>query len=96
MALNDIQKDSRLYSGWNRYKVITADLAPVIFGTALGSIGGVAFGMPAVFGLVGGVLGDHAKEYIKAEIQTNKEEEVRKYYRGEKEVNGILGRNDQS
>ena len=36
MALNDIQKDSRLYSGWNRYKVITADLAPVIFGTALG------------------------------------------------------------
>ena len=41
MALKDIQKDSRLYSGWNRYKVITADLAPVIFGTALGS-GGVA------------------------------------------------------
>ena len=31
MALKDIQKDSRLYSGWNRYKVITADLAPVIF-----------------------------------------------------------------
>ena len=66
MALKDIQKDSRLYSGWNRYKVITADLAPVIFGTALGS-GGVAFGMPAVFGLVGGVLGDYEKEYIKAE-----------------------------
>ena len=38
MALKDIQKDSRLYSGWNRYKVITADLAPVIFGTALGSL----------------------------------------------------------
>ena len=79
MALNDIQKDSRLYSGWNRYKVITADLAPVIFGTALGS-GGVAFGMPAVFGLVGGVLGDYTKEYIKAEIPTDKEEKVRKYY----------------
>ena len=79
MALKDIQKDSRLYSGWNRYKVITADLAPVIFGTALGS-GGVAFGMPAVFGLVGGVLGYYTKEYIKAETPTNKEEEVRKYY----------------
>ena len=79
MALKDIQKDSRLYSGWNRYKVITADLAPVIFGTALGS-GGVAFGMPAVFGLVGGVLGDYTKEYIKAEIPTDKEEKVRKYY----------------
>ena len=79
MALNDIQKDSRLYSGWNRYKVIAADLAPVIFGTALGS-GGVAFGMPAVFGLVGGVIGDYTKEYIKAETPTNKEEEVRKYY----------------
>ena len=89
MALNDIQKDSRLYSGWNRYKVIAADLEPVIFGTALGSIGGVAFGMPAVFGLVGGVIGDYTKEYIKAE-------KVRKYYRGGKEVNGILGRNDQS
>ena len=80
MALNDIQKDSRLYSGWNRYKVITADLAPVIFGTALGSIGGATFGMPAVFGLVGGVIGDYTKEYIKAETPTNKEEEVRKYY----------------
>ena len=80
MALKDIQKDSRLYSGWNRYKVITADLAPVISGTALGSIGGATFGMPAVFGLVGGVLGDYAKEYIKAEIPTDKEEKVRKYY----------------
>ena len=80
MALKDIQKDSRLYSGWNRYKVITADLAPVIFGTALGSIGGATFGMPAVFGLVGGVIGDYTKEYIKAETPTNKEEEVRKYY----------------
>ena len=47
--------------------MIAADLEPVIFGTALGSIGGVAFGMPAVFGLVGGVLGDYTKEYIKAE-----------------------------
>ena len=53
--------------------MIAADLEPVIFGTALGSIGGVAFGMPAVFGLVGGVIGDYTKEYIK-------EEEVRKYY----------------
>ena len=52
--------------------------------------------MPAVFGFVGGVLGDYTKEYIKAETPTNKEEEVRKYYRGGKEVNGILGRNDQS
>ena len=37
-----------------------------------------------MFGLVGGVLGDYAKEYIKAEIPTNKEEEVRKYYQGVK------------
>ena len=51
MALKDIQKDSRLYSGWNRYKVITADLAPVIFGTALGS-GGVAFGCRLCLGLL--------------------------------------------
>ncbi|MFR2951631.1 MAG: hypothetical protein ACLTLV_01020 [Dialister invisus] len=36
--------------------------------------------MPAVFGLVGGVLGYYTKEYIKAETPTNKEEEVRKYY----------------
>ena len=34
-----------------------------------------------MFGLVGGVLGDYAKEYIKAETPTNEEEEVRKYYR---------------
>ena len=60
--------------------MIAADLEPVIFGTALGSIGGVAFGMTAVFGLVGGVIGDYTKEYIKAETPTNKEEEVRKYY----------------
>ena len=52
--------------------MIAADLEPVIFGTALGSIGGVAFGMPAVFGLVGGVIGDYTKEYIKAETPTNK------------------------
>ena len=26
MALNDIQKDSRLYSGWNRYRAWGADL----------------------------------------------------------------------
>ena len=79
MALNDIQKDSRLYSGWNRYKVIAADLAPIISGTVLGS-GGVALGIPIVGGLFGGVLGDYTKEYIKAETPTNKEEEVRKYY----------------
>jgi hypothetical protein len=36
--------------------------------------------MPAVFRLVGGVLGYYTKEYIKAETPTNKEEEVRKYY----------------
>ena len=60
--------------------MIAADLEPVIFGTVLGSIGGVAFGMPAVFGLVGGAFGDYAKGYIKAETPTNKEEEVRKYY----------------
>ena len=37
-----------------------------------------------------GAFEDYAKGYIK-------EEEVRKYYRGgKKEVNGILGRNDQS
>ena len=36
-----------------------------------------------------GAFGDYTKEYIKAE-------KVRKYYRGGKEVNGILGRNDQS
>ena len=59
--------------------MIAADLEPVIFGTALGS-GGVAFGMPAVFGLIGGVIGDYTKEYIKAETTTPKEEEVRKYY----------------
>ena len=49
MALKDIQKDSRLYSGWNRYKVIAADLAPIISGTVLGS-GGVALGIPIVGG----------------------------------------------
>jgi isopentenyl phosphate kinase len=27
-----------------------------------------------------GAFGDYTKEYIKAEIPTNKEEEVRKYY----------------
>ena len=37
-----------------------------------------------------GAFGDYTRGYIK-------EEKVRKYYRGgEKEVNGILGRNDQS
>ena len=60
--------------------MITADLAPVIFGTALGSIGGATFGMPAVFGLVGGVIGDYTKEYIKAETPADREEEVRTYY----------------
>ena len=47
--------------------MIAADLEPVIFGTALGSIGGVALGIPIVGGLFGGVLGDYTKEYIKAE-----------------------------
>ena len=51
MALKDIPKDSGLYSGWNRYKLITADLAPVIFGTALGSGGGTTFGIPIAGGL---------------------------------------------
>ena len=36
--------------------------------------------MPAVFGLVGGVLGDYVKEYAKTRIPTDKEEEARKYY----------------
>ena len=46
--------------------MIAADLEPVIFGTALGSIGGVAFGMPAVFGLVGGVIGDYMERIYKS------------------------------
>ena len=33
-----------------------------------------------MFGLVGGVLGDYAKEYIKAETPADREEEVRTYY----------------
>ena len=33
MALNDIQKDSRLYSGWNRYKVWGMEIYPL--GTAI-------------------------------------------------------------
>lgn len=36
MALNDIQKDSRLYSGWNRYRAWGADLTPIIAGIAGG------------------------------------------------------------
>ena len=80
MALKDIPKDSRLYSGWNRYKLITADLAPVIFGTALGHIDRTTFGIPIAGSIAGGVLGYYTKEYIKAETPTNKEEEVRKYY----------------
>jgi len=59
--------------------VIAADLAPIISGTALGGIGGATFGMPVVFGLAGGVLGDYVKEYAKTRIPTDKEE-VRKYY----------------
>ena len=46
--------------------MIAADLAPIISGTVLGS-GGVALGIPIVGGLFGGVLGDYAKGYIKAE-----------------------------
>lgn len=76
MALKDIPKDIRLYSGWNRYKLITADLAPVIFGTALGHIDRTTFGIP----IAGGVLGDYVKEYAKTRIPTDREEEVRKYY----------------
>ncbi len=75
MALKDIQKDSRLYSGWNRYRVWTADLLPIIAGAG-GGIAGTTFGIP----IAGGVLGDYVKEYAKTRIPTDKEEEVRKYY----------------
>ena len=84
MALNDIQKDSGLYSGWNRYRAWGADLTPIIAGIAGGS------------GLVGGTVGDYLKESIKAETPTDREEKVRTYYQEVKKVNGILGRNDQS
>lgn len=84
MALKDIPKDIRLYSGWNRYKLITADLAPVIFGTALGHIDRTTFGIPIAGSLAVVCLEIIWKEYIKAEAPTDREEEVRKYYRGGK------------
>ena len=79
MALKDIPKDIRLYSGWNRYKLITADLAPVIFGTALGHIDRTTFGIPIAGSLAVVCLEIIWKEYIKAEAPTDREEEVRKY-----------------
>lgn len=79
MALNDIQKDSGLYSGWNRYRAWGADLTPIIAGIAGGSAGSI-FGVPAAGGILGGIGGDYLKEYVKARIPTDKEEEVRKYY----------------
>ena len=79
MALNDIQKDSRLYSGWNRYKVWGADLMPIVFGT-MGGILGTGSGIPVVGGFVGGTVGDYVKEYAKTRIPTDKEIEVRKTY----------------
>ena len=79
MALNDIQKDSRLYSGWNRYRAWGADLTPIIAGIAGGGAGSI-FGVPAAGGILGGIGGDYLKEYVKARIPTDKEEEVRKYY----------------
>ena len=78
MALNDIQKDSRLYSGWNRYRAWGADLTPIIAGIAGGGAGSI-FGVPAAGGILGGIGGDYLKEYVKARIPTDKEE-VRKYY----------------
>lgn len=36
--------------------------------------------MPAAGGILGGIGGDYLKEYVKARIPTDKEEEVRKYY----------------
>lgn len=79
MALNDIQKDSRLYSGWNRYRAWGADLTPIIAGIAGGGADSI-FGVPAAGGILGGIGGDYLKEYVKARIPTDKEEEVRKYY----------------
>jgi hypothetical protein len=78
MALNDIQKDSRLYSGWNRYRAWEADLTLIIAGIAGGGAGSI-FGVPAADGILGGIGGDYFKEYVKARIPTDKEE-VRKYY----------------
>ena len=54
MALNDIQKDSGLYSGWNRYRAWGADLTPIIAGIAGGSAGFI-FGVPAAGGILGGI-----------------------------------------
>ena len=79
MALKDIQKDSRLYSGWNRYKVWGMEIYPL--GTAIvgGMVGSRLGGF--VGGLGGGVLGDYYKESMKNEIPTDKEKEVRLLYR---------------
>ena len=79
MALNDIQKDSGLYSGWNRYRAWGADLLPILFGVAGGSISSAA-GIPVIGGIVGGVAGDYFKEDVKARMPTDKEEKVRTYY----------------
>ena len=91
MALNDIQKDSRLYSGWNRYKVWGMEIYPLgtaIVGGMVGSrLGGFVAGPVGmvvggfVGGLGGGVLGDYYKESMKNEIPTDKEKEVRLLYR---------------
>ena len=91
MALKDIQKDSRLYSGWNRYKVWGMEIYPLgtaIVGGMVGSrLGGFVAGPVGmvvggfVGGLGGGVLGDYYKESMKNEIPTDKEKEVRLLYR---------------
>ena len=66
-------------SGWNRYRAWGADLTPIIAGIAGGGAGSI-FGVPAAGGILGGIGGDYLKEYVKARIPTDKEEEVRKYY----------------
>ena len=51
----------------------------IIEGIAGGGAGSI-FGVPAAGGILGGIGGDYLKEYVKARIPTDKEEEVRKYY----------------
>lgn len=63
----------------NRYRAWGADLIPIIAGIAGGGAGSI-FGVPAAGGILGGIGGDYLKEYVKARIPTDKEEEVRKYY----------------
>lgn len=65
MALKDIQKDSRLYSGWNRYKVIAADLIPIGAGIT-GGIAGSAYGVPTIGALSLGVFGDYMERIYKS------------------------------